>query len=141
LPITGSTRAGAEAKLAELQALIDPRTGLSLLGADFGLSGYDLDGPLPGLGETRQTRSMRGMWAERSRRENLTIGQLCQLIAVASGRWLLAGTAGSIAGEMERWIAGGGCGGFSIMAPCMPGGLTELLGRVAPVSRPVRQGL
>jgi N-acetyl-S-(2-succino)cysteine monooxygenase len=134
LPIIGSTQAEAAAKLAELQALIDPRIGLSLLRVDFGdLSGYDLDGPLPELGETNQTRSMREMWVERARRENLTIRQLYQLIAVTSGHCLMVGTPESIADEMQRWFEADGCDGFNIMAPYMPGGLLEFLDHVVPV--------
>jgi hypothetical protein len=60
---------------------------------------------------------------------------VCQLIAVTSGRCLLVGTPETIAGEMERWFAGSGCDGFSIMAPSMHGGLTGFLDRVVPVLR------
>jgi alkanesulfonate monooxygenase len=134
LPIIGSTQAEAEAKLARLQALLDPRIGLTMLNHVFGdLSGYDLDGPLPELGETNATVTIRKLWTERARRENLTIRQLYQLIAVTTGHLLLVGTPDSIADEMERWFVNKACDGFNIMAPWMPGALYEVFDELVPI--------
>jgi alkanesulfonate monooxygenase SsuD/methylene tetrahydromethanopterin reductase-like flavin-dependent oxidoreductase (luciferase family) len=47
-PVVGRTRAEAQAKYDELQALFDPLAGLGALYGAFGdLSGYPLDGPVP----------------------------------------------------------------------------------------------
>ena len=47
-PVLGRTRAQAQAKFDQLQALIDPLVGLGQIYGSFGdLSGYPLDGPIP----------------------------------------------------------------------------------------------
>jgi hypothetical protein len=74
-PVVGSTRAEAQAKYDQLQALIDPLAGLGSLYSSFGdLSGYPLDDPVPdnALG-SQEHRSMSAQLVERVRREKPTI--------------------------------------------------------------------
>src|SRR5215469_14686251 len=73
-PVVAPTRAEAQAKYDELQAMIDPLVGLSRLYSSFGdLSGYPLDGPVPdhALG-AQELRSLSVRLVERVRRERPT---------------------------------------------------------------------
>ena len=44
----------------------------------------------------------------------------------------MVGTPATIADEMEEWLHGGGCDGFNIMFPYVPGGLDDFVDRVVP---------
>jgi FMN-dependent oxidoreductase (nitrilotriacetate monooxygenase family) len=135
LPVVGRSQEEAEAKLAQLQELIDPRIGLSLLQVAFGdLSHCDIDGPLPDLGPTHDvSSSFRDLWVERARRDNLSIRQLYELFAINRGHCLMVGTPESIADEMQQWFENSACDGFAVLAPYIPGGLTDFLANIVPV--------
>jgi len=87
--VVGRTQAEADAKFAQLQALIEPKAGRALLGrmiGNFDLSGYPLDGPLPDLPETQDgQRSRQQLLTDLAQGENLTIRQLYERIAGAAG--------------------------------------------------------
>ena len=72
-PVVGRTRAEAQAKYDQLQALIDPLAGLGSLYSSFGdLSRYPLDGPVPdnALGSPKEKhRSASGQLVEWVKRE------------------------------------------------------------------------
>src|SRR5580698_704664 len=65
-PVVARTRAEAQAKYDQLQALFDPLAGLGSLFSTFGdLSGYPLDGPVPADVEgSRDLRSISGQLIE-----------------------------------------------------------------------------
>lgn len=133
--VIGDTQDEAEAKFEELQALIHPKIGLSLLKHVFGdMSGLPLDEPLPESfsTDTEGTKSIKKMWAEKARRENLTIRQLYQLIGVSAGHFQLVGTPASIADTLEEWFRAGACDGFNFMVPYMPGGLDAVTQKLIP---------
>ena len=44
----------------------------------------------------------------------------------------MVGTPKTIADEMEEWLHSGGCDGFNIMFPYVPGGLDDFVDRVVP---------
>ncbi|MFX5793992.1 nitrilotriacetate monooxygenase, partial [Acinetobacter baumannii] len=55
-PVVARTEADARAKFQALQDLVDPIVGLALLErmiGGFDLSGFDIDGPVPELPETK----------------------------------------------------------------------------------------
>lgn len=141
-PVVGASEAEAREKFEQLQALIDPVVGLSLLSTIAGgvdLSQYPLDGPIPDLPETNGTKSRQQLVIDLARRENLTIRQLYQRVAGARGHWQLVGTASQIADELEERFRHYGADGYNIMAPYLPGGLHDFIAHVIPELR--RRGL
>ena len=131
-PVVGRTRAEAQAKYDQLQALIDPLAGLGSLYSSFGdLSGYALDDPLPedALGP-RELRSLSEAFVERMRRERPTIRDL-YLRAGLTGSARI-GTAADIADTMQEWFEAGACDGFNITPAMLPGGGTDFVDVVVP---------
>jgi alkanesulfonate monooxygenase len=141
-PVVGRTRAEAQAKYDELQALIDPAVGLHLLGQMIGgidLSAYPVDGPIPDLPETNGGKSRQKLLLAKAAREGLAIRQLYLSIAGARGHWTLVGSATDIADQLEAWFLAGGADGFNVMPPYLPGGLDDFVDLVVPELR--RRGL
>ncbi|MFI7537277.1 LLM class flavin-dependent oxidoreductase [Streptosporangium sp. NPDC049376] len=138
----GRTRAEAEDKVAELQDLIHPAVGLSLLGSELGgvdLSGYPLDGPLPPLPPSNTAKGRFTLLTEMARREKLTIRRLYQHVAGGRGHWHLTGSVSEVADELQYWFEEGAADGFFIMPPKLPGSLDDFALQVVPELR--RRGL
>lgn len=134
-PVIGKTEQEAKDKFAQIQELIHPQVGLSLLGGmigGFDLSGYPLDGPLPDLPETNGGKSRQKLLTDLAGRENLTIRQLYLAIAGARGHWQILGTPEQIADRLEEWFVNNAADGFNIMPPYLPGGLDEFVDLVIP---------
>jgi alkanesulfonate monooxygenase len=133
LVVTGETVAEAQAKKARLDDLVHPDSGLASLSIALGCdtSAFDLDGPLPDIPETNQSKSGRQRIIDRARRENLTVRQLAK-IAGTYGGLALVGTPASIADEMEEWLMTDACDGFNVMFPYVPGGLDDFVTFVVP---------
>ncbi|HEY8331378.1 LLM class flavin-dependent oxidoreductase [Variovorax sp. N23] len=141
-PVVGRTQAEAEEKFEQLQALVHPVVGLSLLSnviGGFDLSGLPVDGPLPALPETNGPKSRQRLLLDLARRENLSIRELYLRIAGARGHQQVVGTPASIADQLQQWFEEGGADGFNIMAPWFPGGLDDFITLVLPELR--RRGL
>ena len=134
-PVVAETRAEAQEKFEELQALIPDEVGLALLASYLStnaLDGLPLDGPLPDIKVSEGMQSRQQLVIDQSRREGLSIRQVAQHFAGARGHWRLVGTAGDVADEMEAWFLGGGCDGFNVLAAYFPGELTSFVDRVIP---------
>ncbi|HMK78294.1 MAG TPA: LLM class flavin-dependent oxidoreductase [Xanthobacteraceae bacterium] len=133
-PVVGRTESEAREKYDELQSLIHPVVGLSLLSKMIGadLSGYPLDGPLPELPETNGGKSRQALLTELARRENLTIRDLYLRIAGARGHWTLVGTPQQISDQLEERFVEYGADGFNIMPPHLPGSLDDFATLVIP---------
>jgi alkanesulfonate monooxygenase SsuD/methylene tetrahydromethanopterin reductase-like flavin-dependent oxidoreductase (luciferase family) len=141
-PFVGATQAAAEQRHRELQALIDPVVGLSLLEGQLGevdLSSYPVDGPVPQPAETNASKSRQNLLLELARRDGLTIRDLYKHVAGARGHLQLIGTAQTIADEMEAWYSGGAADGFIVMPPYLPSGFEDFVQLVVPELR--RRGL
>lgn len=141
-PVVGRTQAEAEEKFEQLQSLVDPIVGVTLLssvlgGVDF--SGFDVDGPIPELPEANGPRSRQHLLVDLARRDRLTIRQLYLRIAGARGHQQIVGTPKTIADLLQQWFEEDGADGFNIMPPWLPGGMTEFIELVLPELR--RRGL
>ncbi|MRW93770.1 NtaA/DmoA family FMN-dependent monooxygenase [Duganella sp. FT80W] len=134
--VVGRTQTEADDKFAQLQALIEPKAGLALLGrmiGNFDLSPYPLDGPLPELPETQDgQRSRQQLLTDLAQGENLTIRQLYERIAGGRGHFTVVGTPEVVADRMQEWFEQGAADGFNFMAPALPGGLDDFLTLVIP---------
>jgi len=134
--VVGRTQAEADDKFAQLQALIEPKAGLALLGrmiGNFDLSAYPLDGPLPELPQTQDgQRSRQQLLTDLAQGENLSIRQLYERIAGGRGHCTVVGTAEAVADQMQAWFEQAAADGFNIMAPSLPGGLDDFLTLVVP---------
>lgn len=141
-PVVGRTEAEAQDKFQQIQDLIHPVVGLSLLNGmsgDVDLSKYPLDGPVPDVPETNFSKSRQKLLIELARREKLSIRQLYLRIAGARGHWQIIGTPLQIADQMQAWFEEGAADGFNVMPPHLPVGLIDFIEQVLPELR--RRGL
>jgi FMN-dependent oxidoreductase (nitrilotriacetate monooxygenase family) len=137
-PVIGQTESEAKEKYDQLQALIHPSVGLSLLSnlvGEVDLCSYPLDGPLPELPETNLQKSRQKLVQDWATREKLTIRQIYEAIAGARGHRTIWGTPEQIADQLEEWFVNDAADGFNIMPPCLPGGLDEFVELVVPELR------
>jgi len=134
-PVIGRTQAEAEAKLAQLHALVPEPVALNALSERIGfdLSGYDPDGPLPEMDETNGGKSRQKLLAAIARKDNLTIRQLARTVVSTRGFQSVVGTPETVADSLERWFKEGAADGFNIMPPTMPGGLDDFVDHVVPL--------
>ncbi len=128
------TRDEAEAKFEELQDLIDPRTGLTLLSQrmDYDLSGHSVDDPFPEIPLTKLGGSRAEILARTARDEKMTIKELYRHIAGARGHFQINGSPTDVADMMEEWICEDACDGFNIMPPIFPDSLNDFVSMVVP---------
>ncbi len=133
LVVTGETKQEAQRKKDLLDNLVHPDSGIASLSIALGTdaSKFELDGPLPEIPETNQSKSGRQRVIDRARRENLTVRQLAQ-IAGSYGGLSIVGTPAQIADEMEEWLFTDACDGFNIMFPYVPAGLDDFVNMVVP---------
>jgi alkanesulfonate monooxygenase len=134
-PVVAPTKAEAEDKFAKIQSLIDPVVGLALasgLLGGFDLSKYDIDGPVPEVGQSDAVKSRLKLVSDLAQSKNLTIRELYLAVAGARGHYQVVGTPGEIADLLEEWFTGGAADGFNIMPPILPTGLTDFVDLVVP---------
>ena len=138
-PFVGRTTQEAEDKYEQLNALVDPRLGLSYLYGQMGdLSAYDVDGPVPEPVNV-DVRSIARNLLALARRDNLTIRQLYTKIAASFGTRVLVGSAVQVADDMQAWMEAGAADGFNICPPVLPIALDDFAELVLPELR--RRGL
>jgi FMN-dependent oxidoreductase (nitrilotriacetate monooxygenase family) len=132
--VVGDTADAARDKLARLDALVHPESGLASLSVALGVdvSGFDLDAPLPDLPDTNASKGGQANIVELARRTNMTVRQLAQRIGGSYGSLEMVGTAADIADTMEQWLMEEACDGFNIMFPYLPGGLDDFVDEVIP---------
>lgn len=137
-PIIGATEEEANQKYQELQDLIQPEVGLSILSTALGgfdLSGYPLDGPLPEIDveQSNAVKSRAQLIIDMAKRDELTIRQLYQYVAGSRGHHIFVGTPTQLADKLEEWFKDGACDGFNVMPPLLPEGLDQFVNDVVPI--------
>jgi len=130
--VVGESDADAQRKHQAFADRVHPLAGLSRLAyhVNVDLTQYDLDGPLPELGEV----GVQGHYdevREFAQREKLSIREI--------GRWYGARTEGNMVGSvdsvvdtMEQWLERGAADGFMIQATHLPGAFEEFARDVVP---------
>jgi alkanesulfonate monooxygenase SsuD/methylene tetrahydromethanopterin reductase-like flavin-dependent oxidoreductase (luciferase family) len=104
------------------------------------LSPYPMDGPFPMDEIMAHLEDRANIGGERSRfladiRENDTIGAYCQrmIARTYAGHAYMVGDPEQVADDMGRWLNQGGCDGFIMMSPLVPGELKVFVDEVVPV--------
>ena len=133
LVIAGRTTAEAQAKKAQLDALVHPDSGVPNLSMRLGVdaSGFDLDGMLPEIPQSNQSQSGRDTIVALARKENLTVRQLAQIVGGYGGLQMV-GTPVEIADTMQAWLEAEACDGFNVMFHTVPAGLDDFVDLVVP---------
>jgi FMN-dependent oxidoreductase (nitrilotriacetate monooxygenase family) len=132
VPVLGETDAIAKEKDDLLSALADPVAGLSTLAyhLDIDLAAFPRDSVLPVM-DVPGVAGHYNEVAELTRRKNLTLGQLGKQYGIGPMRDFV-GTGGFVAQQMQTWFEAGGCDGFMIQTPSVPGGLEDFVRLVVP---------
>lgn len=135
--IVGRTRVEAQEKYEQLESLIDPVVGLSMLYRSFGdLSNLPLDGPVPKPDfEKVGLKSSAQMYYDLAQKQNLTIRQLYKKIGMAQEHKTVVGTAKDVVDEMEAWVEQGAADGYNITPTHLPHGINDFVELVLPELR------
>ncbi|TPI35833.1 LLM class flavin-dependent oxidoreductase [Mesorhizobium sp. B3-1-6] len=136
-PIVGRSREEAQEKYEELESLIDPIVGLSMLYRSFGdLSHLPLDGPVPKPDFDKVgLKSSAQMYYDLAQKQGLTIRQLYKKIGMAQEHKTVVGTAVDVVDEMESWFEQGAADGFNITPSLLPHGIDDFVDLVLPELR------
>jgi FMN-dependent oxidoreductase (nitrilotriacetate monooxygenase family) len=134
LAVVGRSKAEAQDKYEQLQALIHPELGVAVLSEMLGtdVASYPLDGPLPDVPLTNSQQGRQKVIIEMARRENLTIRQLYKRVSGARAHRTICGTAGDIADSLEHWYSSGAADGFNILNLTFPDGFVDFTDTVVP---------
>jgi FMN-dependent oxidoreductase (nitrilotriacetate monooxygenase family) len=141
-PVVGATEREALEKEAYFRELVHPRMQMGLLSERFNLdlSAYPADGPFPMADIMATLEDRPNIGGERSRfladiREDDTIAAYSRRMAARtySAHQYKAGDPEQIADHMGQWLDEGGCDGFILMPPLVPGELKVFVDQVVPV--------
>ncbi|MGV9352604.1 LLM class flavin-dependent oxidoreductase [Streptomyces misionensis] len=131
----GETGKAAQEKVEELQSLIRPEFGLSMLSdlvGGFDLSGCDIEGPLPKLPPSNANTSRRALIEKLAYEDGLNIRQLYERMTTSRGHMTLIGSYDTVTDEIVRWFESGAADGFNIMPPLLPESLVDFSENILP---------
>jgi alkanesulfonate monooxygenase SsuD/methylene tetrahydromethanopterin reductase-like flavin-dependent oxidoreductase (luciferase family) len=105
-----------------------------MMSSRFGhdMSGFDLDGPVPKLPLSNQIQTHAKVAYEKALKENLTLRDIYNQIAVARGYLFACGNAATIADVMQEWFVDRACDGFVLVPPYFPAAFDEFIDEVVP---------
>jgi FMN-dependent oxidoreductase (nitrilotriacetate monooxygenase family) len=134
LPVVGRTEAEAKDKMKDLVRFIDQRSAMAMMSERFGhdMSKYPLDGPVPELPLTETVQSYARVFFAMARRQNCTLRDILNLVAVARGYLIACGTVDQVADVMEEWFVNKGADGFMLIPAHFPGALNDFVDLVVP---------
>ncbi len=134
LPVVADTEENARKKFKEWQEMIDPLVGLEFMARVFGdLSAYSLDEPVPELRSDREITSRGKVQLAIARRNNYTIRQMLQSVAIGNAHNTVIGTPEQIADVMQAWFTQGAADGFNILPAITPVSVNEFVDHVVPI--------
>ena len=87
--------------------------------------------PCPNRG-TRRSRVRAEVMYRQAQRENYTIRQLYQAVALGRGHRVVIGTAADIVDQMESWQAAQAADGYNIIPSHLPSGIEDFVDLVVP---------
>lgn len=134
-PVVGRTEEEAKAKFAELAKYVIPGSATNLMSERYGqdLSGYPMDGPVPDLPLSQiRGQSFAKVLLAKARRENWTLKDLHDLIALSRAYLVAVGTPQSVADIMQEWFDAGACDGFMLTPAFFPTSLSDFTELVVP---------
>jgi FMN-dependent oxidoreductase (nitrilotriacetate monooxygenase family) len=133
-PIVGRTEEEARKKLADLMIYVDSTSALKTMSERYGhdMSQFPLDGPVPDLPLSDRVQSYAKVLIAKARRENYTLRDLYNNMAVARGYIVACGTPKSISDMLEEWFVTGAADGFIITPAYFPGAFHEFTELVIP---------
>ncbi len=94
------------------------------------LSAYPLDGPLPQLPLSNQSRSAQRLIVERARARNLTIRELAR--GLARDDRTIVSTPEGVADHIQEWFETQAADGFNVIFPYLPETLDDFANLVIP---------
>jgi alkanesulfonate monooxygenase SsuD/methylene tetrahydromethanopterin reductase-like flavin-dependent oxidoreductase (luciferase family) len=133
-PIVAQTDEDARRKLAELMKFVDPVSALRTMSERYGhdMSQFPLDGPVPDLPLSDKVQSYAKVLIAKARRENYTLRDLYNNMAVARGYIVACGSVKTVADMMEEWVTTGAADGFIITPAYFPAAFSEFTELVVP---------
>jgi N-acetyl-S-(2-succino)cysteine monooxygenase len=139
VPVIGKDKADAMARLAELDALVDPVLAINQLkivvGGAIDLDGISPDALMPHLpldGAQGLKSIMAKINAMREENPRLTVGDAAKHVSSGMGHLMAIGSASEIVDVMEEWFLAGACDGFNVTPLLTPGGVTEFVDLIVP---------
>ncbi|MGE3148475.1 MAG: LLM class flavin-dependent oxidoreductase [Pseudorhodoplanes sp.] len=141
MPIVGRTDEEARAKLGQLMQYVDSKSALKTMTERYGhdMSQFPLDGPIPDLPLSEKVQSYVKAAFAKARRENQTLRDLYNNIALARGYVVSCGSVKTVADTMEEWFSEEACDGFILMPAHFPEAFDDFIDMVIPELR--RRGL
>ncbi|MEH7590021.1 LLM class flavin-dependent oxidoreductase [Priestia megaterium] len=137
-PVIADTMEQAKVKYEELQDLILPSIGLSILSEYLGgidLTHYSLDSKFEDLQieHINGVKSRYELVKKLAESNNLTLRELYKSVAGSRGHHIFIGTPQQLVDKLEEWFINKGADGFNIMPPLLPEGLDLFVDQVVPI--------